>query len=750
MSILLLAVLWVIFQKTLWGVKLRAATEDRDMVAALGVDQKWLFSGVFVLGAALAGLAGGLQMPRQPAHLGMDLDIVIQAFAVIVIGGMGSIVGTFVSSLLVGLISALGAVLFSELSIVLVFVLMAVVLIIRPNGLLGKHLGPDWKDPSAEVSPPRRANRPIRLAWTGVLVVFALLPLVAGKFVLSTVSETLIYALFAFSFYFMGGPAGLISFGQAAFFAVGMYSAAMLMRDLGLGFGWALLAGPLCAAIAAALFGFFYVRVSGIRLAMLSLAFGQLVWAMLYQWYSVTNGDNGILNVWPPAWAADERVYYYITLVLCCGGILLMRHFIFAPFGYALRAGRDSLLRAEAVGIDIRTLRWLGFIVSGTVRRSGRRPDGLSERQRLPGLCRHRGVLRCARHGAPGWPQRNRRPAVRLGHLSHDEDLPADRVHALAHHHGRDPGAAGNVPAPRAGRCDHLPAGLVDTPAGLAGEGRSGPDFLPARLRDAVAGEPLMSLHPTQQGLLAVEGLRKQFGGNLAVDGVSFDLHAGELLALIGPNGAGKTTCFNMLNGQLKPTAGKVRLEGRDITGLSPAAIWREGVGRTFQITQTYGSMTVLENVQLTLMSRYRRTRSFFANVETLFADEALALLKRVGMAEQAGRGCGVLAYGDLKRVELAVAMASEPRVLLMDEPTAGMAPKERVALMQLTAEIVKERGVAVLFTEHDMDVVFRHASKVLVLNRGRVIASGVPEAVRDDPQVREVYLGSGSMYGKH
>ena len=364
-AVLLLGVLWLIFHKTLWGVKLRAATQDRDMVAALGVDQRLLFSGVFVLGAALAGLAGALQIPRSPAHLGMDLDIIVQAFAVIVIGGMGSIAGTFLASILVGLITSIGAVVLSQMSLVMVFILMAAVLVVRPNGLLGKHLGHDWKDPAGNAAPPRRAGPRTRLAWAALAVVLAVAPLYAGSFGLSTLSETLIYALFAFSFYFMGGPAGMISFGQAAFFAVGMYAAALMLRDFGVGLGAALIAGPVCAGLTAAVFGFFYVRVNGIRLAMLSLAFGQLIWAVLYQWYDVTNGDNGILNIWPPAWAAGEIRFYYLTLILCGGAILLMRHIIFAPFGYSLRAGRDSPLRAEAVGINIAVQRWLGFVISG-------------------------------------------------------------------------------------------------------------------------------------------------------------------------------------------------------------------------------------------------------------------------------------------------------------------------------------------------------------------------------------------------
>jgi branched-chain amino acid transport system permease protein len=364
-AVALVVVLWLIFHRTLWGVKLRAATQDRDMVAALGVDQRWLFSSVFVMGAALAGLAGALQIPMQPAHIGMDLDIVIQAFAVIVIGGMGSIAGTFLASILVGLITAMGAVLFSQLSLVLVFILMAAVLVVRPNGLLGKHLGHDWRDPAGAGSPPRHLGRWGKLTWTGLALVMLAAPLFVGAFGLNTLAETLIYALFAFSFYFMGGPGGMISFGQAAFFAIGMYTAALLLHDLGIGMGAALLLGPVCAGLSAALFGFFYVRVGGIRLAMLSLAFGQLIWAVFYQWYDVTNGDNGILNVWPPAWLGNPTSYYYLALLLCGGGIIIMRHIIFAPFGYGLRAARDSALRAEAVGINMALQRWIGFVISG-------------------------------------------------------------------------------------------------------------------------------------------------------------------------------------------------------------------------------------------------------------------------------------------------------------------------------------------------------------------------------------------------
>jgi branched-chain amino acid transport system ATP-binding protein len=246
------------------------------------------------------------------------------------------------------------------------------------------------------------------------------------------------------------------------------------------------------------------------------------------------------------------------------------------------------------------------------------------------------------------------------------------------------------------------------------------------------------------RAVLEVTELSRAFGGLQALGGVSFTVGAGELAALIGPNGAGKTTCFNCIGGQLRPDTGSVRLAGKELVGLPPRAIWRHGVGRTFQITRTFGSMTVAENVQQALISHHRQSRRLWPHAGRLHREEATGLLQRVGMADQAARACSVLAYGDLKRVELAIALAGAPRLLLMDEPTAGMAPAERVDLMALVRKIVRERRLAVLFTEHDMDVVFGHADRVMVLDRGRLLAEGTPDEVRADPAVQEVYLGAG------
>ncbi len=361
---LVLGLLWLLLRRTRWGVLIRAATEDREMVAALGVDQRWLFTSVFCLGAALAGLGGAIHLPREPANLMMDLGIIAEAFVVVVVGGMGSIAGAYLAAVLIAEISAFGIVLFPNVTLVLLFAIMAVILVVRPWGLLGR--------PEAMASPPPteltggETAPGLRFVVVAVAVLLAALPLAAGDFMLQVMSEIVIFALYAASLQFILAAGGMISFGHAAYLGLGAYGAALVVHHLGAPMGLALLAAPMAGAAGALLYGWFCVRLSGVYMAMLTLAFAQITWSAAFQWYDFTGGDNGLLGIWPERWAAGPVAYYYLSLTIAGAGGWLLHRASAAPFGYALRAGRDSLARAEALGIDVRRQRWFAFALAGT------------------------------------------------------------------------------------------------------------------------------------------------------------------------------------------------------------------------------------------------------------------------------------------------------------------------------------------------------------------------------------------------
>ncbi|MFQ5773493.1 MAG: ABC transporter permease [Kiloniellaceae bacterium] len=362
---IVLGLLWLLFHRTRWGLLLRAATEDREMAAALGVDQKRLFTGVLFLGAALAGLGGAMQLPREAANLGMDLNVIVEAFVVVVIGGMGSVVGPFLAALLIGQLGAFGILIFPQITLVLLFLVMAVVLVLRPQGLLGR---PEHVAVTAQAvfEPPLRPpGRGFAVAAAALVAGLALVPTVAGDFALKVATDILIFALFAASLQFLTGVSGMISFGHAAYFGLGSYGAALLVHHLGLPMEGALLAAPMAAGLGALVFGWFCVRLSGVYLAMLTLAFAQIAWSAAFQWVALTGGDNGILGVWPSPWASARAAFYLLSLALVAAALIALRRIVFAPFGYALRAGRDSPLRADAIGIDVRRQRWLGFTLAG-------------------------------------------------------------------------------------------------------------------------------------------------------------------------------------------------------------------------------------------------------------------------------------------------------------------------------------------------------------------------------------------------
>ncbi|MBI4185224.1 MAG: ABC transporter permease [Proteobacteria bacterium] len=359
-----LGLLWLMLHRTRFGVLVRAATEDRDMVGALGVDQAWLFTAVFAIGAALAGLGGALAIPRSAAHAAMDVEVIVEAFVVVVVGGMGSVLGAFLAAVLIAELHAFGIVLFPDLTLVLVFLVMAVVLVLRPQGLLGRAEGIAREGPAerASLAPPRRGIGP---GWAALALLLLGAPLLLGEYHLGVLTEILIFALFAASLHFLVGIGGLVSFGHAAYFGLGAYAAALAAKALGWGLGPALLLAPAAALVGGLVLGWFCVRLSGIYLAMLTLAFAQILFAVAFQWSALTGGDNGILGVWPPAWAAGGARFYYLALALVAAALFLLRRIVFAPFGYALRAARDSALRAEAIGIDVIRWRWLAFALAG-------------------------------------------------------------------------------------------------------------------------------------------------------------------------------------------------------------------------------------------------------------------------------------------------------------------------------------------------------------------------------------------------
>ena len=371
-----LLLLWYALTRTRWGTLVRAATQDREMLGALGINQAWLFTGVFFVGAFLAGLGGALQGPRMSANLSLDLETIGNAFVVVVVGGMGSIPGAFVAALIIAEIKALcigiGHVTvfgvgfsLSRFTLVSEFVVMAVVLVVRPWGLLGRASAA-VRGMAAPEAPLRPAGKRVKWLAAIMLLVLLLAPLLANAFPYMPVLlvEILIAVLFATSLHFIMGPGGMHSFGHAAYFGLGAYGAALFLKVLNLPMEAALLLAPLLAVGGALVFGWFCVRLSGVYLAMLTLAFAQIVWSVVFQWDDVTGGSNGILGLWPADWLSSPVAFYYVTLVCAVIGVWLLRRMLFSPLGYAMRASRDSVLRAEAIGIDVKRVQWAAFVIA--------------------------------------------------------------------------------------------------------------------------------------------------------------------------------------------------------------------------------------------------------------------------------------------------------------------------------------------------------------------------------------------------
>ncbi|WP_372835540.1 ABC transporter permease subunit, partial [Puniceibacterium confluentis] len=346
----------------------RAATQDREMVGALGVNQSWLFTGVFFLGCALAGLGGAVQLPKGGADLLMDFNILTSVFVVVVIGGMGSLPGAYLAAVIISVLNVFGVSYMPQSTLVLMFVVMVVVLIFRPFGLFGKE---EVAGEHGQVGEPERPIKPaglrVRMLVLAGLVLLGLIPVLGSNFAEVLATDILIFCLFAASLHFMLGQGGLVSFGHAAFFGGGAYVAALLVTYADTPMELAMVLAPLGAGLAAVVIGWVCLRSTGVYFAMLTLAFAQLLWSLVFQWGDITGGDDGLVNIWPSAWASSNTVFFYLALVICVGGILLLRHAAHSPFGYALRAARDSARQAEAMGIHTKRIQWVAFAFAGAM-----------------------------------------------------------------------------------------------------------------------------------------------------------------------------------------------------------------------------------------------------------------------------------------------------------------------------------------------------------------------------------------------
>ena len=360
------ALLWWLLKRTRWGIWIRASSQDREMAGALGLNEPWLFTSVFALGAFLAGLAGALQIPRETVNLQMDLSILVEAFVVVVVGGLGSVTGALWAAFLIGLLHAFGTWWLPQSTLVLIFVVMAAVLIVRPYGLLGRPPAPHGARALAHAP-----FVPLSKYWRSFAVLAiaaaAALPALIGDYAIVIATEIAIAALLAASLHFGMGLGGIISFGHAAFFGLGAYSVALAVQHTDAPFAAALLLAPIAAGLVGLLIGRVVLRSHGVYAAMLTLAFAQILWSTAVQWVDVTGGDNGLLGLWSvlPRALASPTVYYGLTLAIVVASLVALRRAALAPFGFALRATRDSELRAEAIGIDAQRTRWLAFSAGG-------------------------------------------------------------------------------------------------------------------------------------------------------------------------------------------------------------------------------------------------------------------------------------------------------------------------------------------------------------------------------------------------
>jgi branched-chain amino acid transport system permease protein len=779
-AVVVAVTLWLLLYRTELGRMIRAAVSDNELLALTGVNVRLLYTGVFALGCFFAGLAGALVSLQGAIGPDLAVDSIIRAFVVIVLGGLGSLGGAFIASFLVGVAEALGIIWVPPASIAIVFAVLVAVLAVRPQGLFGARVA--WTEERAGQTAPIAAQLSTRLSALAALthrfrqpvaaaasttwllwpiglagiVLVGLMPVIAGSGDVIRMQQALYLGLLALSLNLLVATTGLVSFGHAMFFAVGAYMVAVPFQQLHWDPLLSFALTPVAGAVAAFVIGLVVLRGQQLYFSLLTLGVGQLIWATAHGWQRILGGSNGITAVFGPDWLNSfthpDNLYWFVYgCVLVC--TLMLYVVTRSPFGDALRGIRENRRRAEFSGLSPKRYELAAFVIAGmfgsvagglfvvgetqiTSEQIDWRRSALALIVCLIGGTRYflgpfagaifylfvfdwvirktvlydtvlglivLGIALLMPAGLSGALEWALARAAVLGGWIRGRTVLAD---------------AAGPPAPEEAEATHLPEAQPVT---------AGP-----------AGGPQKSAEP----LLLVKGVSKRFGGLEAVKDVSFEVRPGRIHAIIAPNGAGKTTLFNVVTGLLQPSSGQVMLDGDEVTRRPAWQLVKRGVGRSFQQTNLFWALSALDNVTLSIAAAQGLTRRIGGTYPAAVRDHARELLDRVGLGRFGDVAANELSHGDQRSLELAAALAVDSRLLLLDEPTAGLSPAETKTAVRLIERIAREQGITVLFVEHDMEVVFGVADWITVLHRGAVLAEGTPEEIRRNPDVQSAYLG--------
>jgi branched-chain amino acid transport system permease protein len=778
-AVVVAVALWLLLYQTELGRMIRAAVSDNELLALSGVNVRLLYTGVFALGCFFGGLAGALVSLQGAIGPDIAVDSIIRAFVVIVLGGLGSLGGAFVASFVVGVAEALGIIWVPPASIAIVFAVLVAVLAVRPQGLFGARVA--WSQERAGQTAPigalvsaplaalagvmRRFTQPAtavassnRLLWplglAGIALV-GLLPEYAGTGDVIRMQQALYLGLLALSLNLLVSTTGLVSFGHAMFFAIGAYMVAVPFQQWHWDPLWGFALTPVAGAVGAFLIGLVVLRGQQLYFSLLTLGVGQLIWATAHGWQRILGGTNGITAVFGPDWLNSfthpNNLYWFVYgCVLICTVLLYV--VTRSPFADALRGIRENRRRAEFSGLPTKRYELASFVIAGMF---GSVAGGLfvvGETQITSEQIDWRrsalALIVCLIGGTRYFlgPFAGAIFYLFVFDWVIRKTVLYDTVLGLI-----VLGVALLMPAGLSGALDWGLARAAVLVA-WAGGRRAAPAEAPVEPDEAeathlpdvrpVAPAALAAADAEAEPLLVVDGVSKHFGGLVAVKDVSFEVRPGRIHAIIGPNGAGKTTLFNVVTGLLRPSSGQVLLDGEEVTRRPAWQLVKRGIGRSFQQTNLFWALSALDNVTLAHAAARGMTRRIGGSHSSAIRDRARELLDRVGLGSFADVPANELSHGDQRSLELAAALAVDSRLLLLDEPTAGLSPAETKTAVRLIERIAREQGITVLFVEHDMEVVFGVADWITVLHRGAVLAEGTPEQIRSNPEVRSAYLG--------